>query len=292
MNETMPRVSIGLPVYNGEQYLAETLDSLLAQTYDDFELIICDNGSTDGTEAICRDYAARYAHIRYERHEQNRGAAWNFNRTFALARGEFFKWTAADDLCAPTFLERCVQVLDQDPGVAVAFSRCQEIDDRGAVTKSYPSMAELGSPNLFRRFTAAIVGPQPFIPVFGLIRRDTLARTKLIGKYSGSDRPLIGELALRGRLYEIPEFLFFYRVHPQQSWGAGKSHHEQQSWYDPGRLRKITFPHWRLLFEHEHSIWRAPLRLDERIRLHGSILLWIRRKWRFLANNLLLRDAL
>ena len=292
MLSKMSRVSVGLPVYNGEQYLSETLDSLLAQTYDDFELIICDNGSTDGTEAICRDYAARDPRIRYERHEQNQGAAWNFNRTFELARGEFFKWAAADDLCAPTFLERSVDALDRDPEVVLAFARCQEIDDKGAVIKSYPSMADLNAPNLFRRFAAAIIGPQPFIPVFGLIRRDVLAQTKLIGKYSGSDRPLIGELALRGRLHEIPEFLFFYRVHPQQSWGGGKSHHAQQSWYDPTRLHKITFPHWRLLFEHEHSIWRTPLRPDERIRLHGSILRWVRRKWRYLANNLLLRDAL
>src|SRR5579871_3942080 len=109
------RVSIGLPVHNGERYLREAIDSLLAQTYRDFELIISDNGSTDGTEAICRAYAAADPRIRYYREEQNRGCAWNWNRVFALARGEIFKWAAHDDVCAPRLVERCLEALDRCP---------------------------------------------------------------------------------------------------------------------------------------------------------------------------------
>src|SRR5215207_1517689 len=113
MNTDLPRVSVGLPVYNGENYLAEAIDSVLAQTYQNFELIISDNASTDSTEEICRDYAARDRRIRYFREPQNRGAAWNFNHTFELARGEYFKWVAHDDVIGPQYLARTVDQLDR-----------------------------------------------------------------------------------------------------------------------------------------------------------------------------------
>jgi glycosyltransferase involved in cell wall biosynthesis len=118
-----PKVSIGMPVYNGENFIVESLDALFAQTFTDFELIICDNASTDRTGEICREYAARDARIRYCRNETNIGASANYNLTFELARGDYFKWAAHDDICAPTYVERCVEALDRDPGVALAYRR-------------------------------------------------------------------------------------------------------------------------------------------------------------------------
>ena len=290
-NVSDPRVSIGLPVYNGEQYLKQTLDALLAQTYGDFEIVISDNASTDRTEEICRCYASNDTRIRYYRSADNFGAAWNYNRVFDLSTGEYFKWSAADDICAATFLEKCTSVLDSRPDVALCFSRCQAIDAEQNVIKIYPSIGNVGSERAARRFSAMAVGPYPFIPVFGLVRREVLARTKLIGGFAGSDRPLIGELALRGHFYEIAEPLFLYRIHPQQSWGSRKTRHEQQAWYDPKRLNKITFPHWRLLFEHEHTIFRTPISLVERLHCQLVMARWIRYRWRYLVNNLVLRDS-
>src|SRR3954470_1068595 len=98
MSERRPRVSIGLPVYNGQRFLAPAVSSLLAQTFADFELVICDNASTDDTEAICRRFAERDPRVRYHRNEQNVGAAPNFNRALALSTGQYFKWAAHDDL--------------------------------------------------------------------------------------------------------------------------------------------------------------------------------------------------
>src|SRR3954470_15735733 len=88
-----PLVSIGLPVYNGARYIAEALESLLAQTYTAFELIISDNGSTDATRSICEEFAARDGRVRYVRHETNRGLAWNWNHVFELSRRPYFKWS-------------------------------------------------------------------------------------------------------------------------------------------------------------------------------------------------------
>ena len=104
-----------MPVYNGQNYIVQALDSLLSQTYSDFELIISDNASTDSTQDICKDYASRDARISYVRQVENLGAIPNFNRVFELSRGQYFKWASHDDLCEPTCLERCVEVLEHQP---------------------------------------------------------------------------------------------------------------------------------------------------------------------------------
>src|SRR6476646_2411498 len=127
----VPKVAIGLPVYNGAKYVAEAIESVLAQTYGDLELVISDNASTDATEEICRDYTARDSRVRYARAEQNGGAAWNFNRTFELSRGEYFKWLAHDDAIGPQYLARCLAVLDRDPGVVLCHTRTGIINGQG-----------------------------------------------------------------------------------------------------------------------------------------------------------------
>src|SRR5262245_31427219 len=122
LGQAIPRVSLGLPVYNGEGFLRQALDSILAQTFEDFELIISDNSSTDSTPAICHDYKAADARIRYLRNESNRGVAWNHNRVFALSTGEYFKWCAADDLIAPEYLSACLGRLEAEPDAVLCYS--------------------------------------------------------------------------------------------------------------------------------------------------------------------------
>src|ERR671915_430558 len=97
-----PLVSIGLPVYNGANYLRKAVETILEQSYESLELIISDNASTDDTADICRDLSARDARIRVSRNAQNVGAARNYNIVFNAARGKYFKWAAHDDVLAPT----------------------------------------------------------------------------------------------------------------------------------------------------------------------------------------------
>lgn len=288
---TTPRVTIGLPVYNGQNYLIETLESLLAQTYADFELVITDNASTDRTEAICREYAGRDERIRYYRNDENIGAAANYNRAFELGRGEYFKWAAHDDLLAPAYLERCVEVLDNSPDVVLAYTQAKAIDSKGNVVKVYPGKKHFNSPDPRQRFYEFVLDPSPVVAVFGLMRREVLGRTRLIGKYAGSDRPLLSELSLLGKFYEVPEHLFFYRFHEEQSWGGNKSPQAQQAWYDPRRAGKITFPQWRLLREHVRSIERSPVGFKERISCYLYMGYWMAKNRKRLGRNLLLRDA-
>src|SRR5512140_1730619 len=182
-DSAVPRVSLGMPVYNGERYLRGTLDSLLKQTYKDFELIISDNGSTDATQQICREYASRDPRIRYRREEVNRGAGWNYNRLVDLARGIYFKWAAHDDLCAPTYLERCVAVLDSDPSVVIAYPDDQDIDEEGNTINRKrgtrlpnAQRAQFSSPS--QRFRYLVLLDYDCEQVFGLIRIEILRRTK------------------------------------------------------------------------------------------------------------------
>src|ERR1700761_38911 len=104
-----PLLSIGLFVYNGERYIREAIDSFLSQTFTDFELIISDNASTDATEQICLDYAAKDSRVRYSRNPRNMGAGWNVRRVAELATGKYFRWAACDDRCEPDLLRTCVE---------------------------------------------------------------------------------------------------------------------------------------------------------------------------------------
>jgi hypothetical protein len=277
-----PRVSIGLPVFNGENYLAETLDSILAQTFADFELIISDNASTDRTEAICRQYAAQDRRIRYVRNPSNLGAARNYNRAFELARGEYFKWNGHDDPLAPLFLERCVEVLDREPGVVLCFARNRAIDERGedhdvgALTaRTFAPKPQLESPEGHVRFYHAVVADHPQGAIFGLIRHSVLAETPLIGSYRMSDLVLLGELALRGRFHQVSEPLQERRFHSQQGRNVYKSGQLREMWFDPSRSRTRSHPYLRLFREHVNAVRRAAPVASTRSICYAYMSLWV-----------------
>ncbi len=122
MNEK-PKVSIGFPIYNEEKLLEDKISALLTQTFSDFELIISDNGSTDDTEKICREFANKDSRIKYFRHEKNNGQYWNFQFVLDKATGDYFLWTAADDDFVPEFIERCTTILDTNEKMVGVFSK-------------------------------------------------------------------------------------------------------------------------------------------------------------------------
>ncbi len=263
----IPRVSLGLPVYNGERYLAAALDSLLAQTFRDFELIICDNASTDGTGAICLDYAAREPRIHYHRAPRNGGAVRNHNWAAELARGEYFKWTAHDDVYEPEFLTRCVEHLDAHPEVVLVFSRSRFIDENGAPMHEYRHPLDLGSPDVATRFLGFVCGSHIMVEDYGLMRRAVLGLTPRYGNYVWSDMTLFGELALHGPFHELPEVLFLRREHPARAMRAHKDAASLSLFNDPRRSGGAVCPTWRVLAGHLASLFRAPLSPRERLQL-------------------------
>lgn len=262
--DNSPRVSIGLPIYNGEAYLRLALDSLLAQTYTDFELILTDNASTDGTEAICREYAARDSRIRYHRMERNVGGAANHNYTVKAARGEYFKWGAYDDLCEPTLLEECIAVLDRHPDVMLAYPQVVHIDADGKVIEHYDSGFHLVSADPVERLRKFFKAPVKCSPIYGVMRLAMLRSTPMLGAYPAADRVLLGEIALRGKIFEVTEPLFLRRMHAEMSTERAKSMRDLARWYDPKNLQNFQLPLWKWLFEYLRAIDRVPLTLEQR----------------------------
>lgn len=238
-----PKVTIGLPVYNGADYLEGTIQTLLTQTFTDFELIISDNASTDGTRAICEAYVAKDPRVRYSRLEQNLGAAPNYNRLVELARGEYFKWQAHDDECAPEFLERCVAVLDRDRSVELVYPSTHVIGAEGELLREYRDGIDLPQGRPTERFTDYL--QRNFLrrsglcnPIFGLMRTATLRRTRLIQNFLASDRSLIGHFALMGKIVELPEFLFRRRVHEKISTMADRGVAARLAWFNQSAKKK------------------------------------------------------
>lgn len=175
-------VTVGMPVYNGDRFLRAALESILAQTHEDFALFISDNGSTDDTQEICRHFASRDERISYERHEQNLGAAWNYNRVFLVSGGAYFKWAAADDLLAPTCLERCVETLSNAPdSVVIVYPKTRIVDASGMVVGDWDDELDVRSTRPSWRFNRVVRNFVLGNPVFGLARRDALERTQLHG---------------------------------------------------------------------------------------------------------------
>lgn len=311
MSNKHPRVSIGIPVYNGELYLEEAIESIVAQTFEDFELIISDNASTDRTEEICQAYAAKDRRIRYYRNEKNLGPARNYNRVFELAKGEYFKWAAHDDLLAPEYLERCVEVLDRNPELVLCYSRVIFIDEQQKeLRKSLSNLLPLSSPQPHQRFKhyqelifsrskkkrASILptqtdedkkdkhpGGDRWLPIFGVIRTEALSKTPLIASYVNSDMILLGQLALLGEFYEISDYLFFYRDHDQASGRKNNGWYEFNVWFDPNNKgkKKMVLPLWKWFAEYLIGIKRAQLPWQETIAcylLMGRWLWWMRQR--------------
>jgi glycosyltransferase involved in cell wall biosynthesis len=265
-----PRVSIGLPVYNGERYLPETLSSIAAQTFRDYELIICDNASTDATSEIARACVAQDARVRYVRSATNLGLGRNFRRGLELATGQYFKWATHDDPLDPEFLARCVEVLDRDPSVVLAYPRTKLIDAAGAVISEYDNRLHLPHPTAAARFTALHERLGLCNAQLGVIRTEVLRRIAPYGTYVASDICLLAELTLYGKFWEVPEFLFFRRLHEDAS--SRKNLAELQVYYEPHRPAGVWMRNWRHLWEHVLAVRRAPLPASEKARLGWVIL--------------------
>lgn len=306
-----PRISVGIPVYNAEAYLTESLDSVLKQTVDDFEIVISDNGSTDTTPNICRDYAARDRRIRYERREDNHGSYWNFNRVLSMARGHYFKWLAYDDLIAPSYLERCTEVLDQDPSVVWCQSRIGLIDATGAeVTASINTYDQPDAPLLRehsvagfdpvgvgegrtsndcgRRFAAALMGVAWCLDCFGLVRMDALRKTRGFRSIYGAEKTLVAELSLLGRYIEIPEVLHRIRVHDKAT-GHVTSHSRQEREAPLFWQTRCIPPRVQLLLDKFSAVARAPITPYDRVRCGLVLLRYMCQAWRWRTRTSVIR---
>jgi glycosyltransferase involved in cell wall biosynthesis len=272
-----PRLTIGLPVYNGEKYVAESLEALLGQSFTDFELIISDNASTDGTADICRRYEKQDSRVRYFRQPRNVGLAPNHNFVVEQAHAELFKWASNDDLYARDLIERCVGVLDEDQGVVLAHSWTAKVDDQGTVIMAfeYPlNTAAARAPERFRSLLFDNGGDDDY----GVIRTEVLRRTAMKESYHHADRTIIAELSLYGRFHQVPDWLYFRREHADRAERACPSMRGRCANMDPRRADPLRHPAVRLYGEYVwayiRAIRRAPLPGSERRECLGHLAQW------------------
>ena len=276
----MPLVSIGVPVFNGDKYLAAALEAVRLQTYRNLEVIISDNGSTDRTREICERYVSEDSRFRYFCNEFNIGVAGNFNRVFELSSGKYFKWWAFDDLCAPRYIEQCAEVLEQKASAVVCHTKTSIIDSNGDVLGNYDDCLDFRSRVPYERFRDYLFRPAGmWNAIYGVIRVSELKKTSLHGDYLGADQVLLGELILRGELHRVPEFLFFRRNHPQQFWRGKASFSKMQAWFKPSRKRLFGLPiAWRQFYEYLRAIWRVGLNRKEEIWCQYYLMKWFGRQ--------------
>ncbi len=277
--EGPPAVSIGLPVYNGERYLDATIRSILGQSFRDIELIIGDNASTDATAEICARHAAADPRVRYHRNERNLGAGPNYDACFHRARGRYFKWAAHDDLLAPGYLAQAVAALERAPAAVLCTVGITEIGPEDEVLRAYANhFPGVDSPDPARRLGAVIHTRHQCEDFFGLFRREALVGSGLHGTFSGSDRVLLAEMALRGPWVSVPEPLFLHREHPARYTRAVllKDRREAAAWQDTSgaAARASTLFHW-VVYQH---YWRLVARNISdpatRRRCHLELLRW------------------
>ncbi len=274
-----PKITIGLPVFNGERFLDEAIASIVAQSHAEFELIVADNASTDGSLAIAKRWRERDHRIEVIESPTNLGAAPNFNRVFAAATGELFKWAPCDDLIEPDFLEKCVARMRAVPEAILVYTDAVKIDaDGNALRPIYDSRMNLltDSPDPTVRFRDLVVRDHSCISVFGLIRSDALRKTDRIGSYVASDRVLLAQLALLGPFARIDEPLIRHREHGGRSTRSIPRLKDRLNWFDTSLPETRAYPNWRLLKEYAATIAASELSGAQRARCYAHLLRWIR----------------
>jgi len=271
----VPRVSIGVPVRNGERRLHSVLESIRSQTVRELEVIVCDNASTDRTEAIVRELAATDSRIRYHRNPENIGIARNFNRAIELARAPLFKWVADDHWCAPDFLAACIDALEAEPAAVLAYPLARGVDPDGRwLFDFHEQNLHTDSAWAHERFRYLLCCRHPCLQQFGVMRTEVLRRTGGQANCPHGDNVLLAELALHGPFARIEDRLW-YRIEHGQGVNSARSLQAMAAHFVAPGEQHVRYPHFRLLYEHAAALRRAPVRGTERARCWFQMLRWL-----------------
>ncbi len=165
-------------------------------------------------------------------------------------------------------------MLDAEPDVSLVFPRALEIDETSRTVATFPSLAYATEARAGQRARSMLRTQSPCFESFGLMRTNTLSGTSMIGSYTGSDRTLFLQLALRGRFHELDEPLFLHRQHADRSVHQYSDDRARNVWFDPSRAPQRTSPRWRILREYAASIWTAPISWSDRARAFGALTSW------------------
>lgn len=216
MVHNKPLVTIGIPVYNGELHIRQTMDALLTQDYEKFELIISDNASTDRTQEICMEHAQRDNRVRYYRNKTNMGPVWNFDRVFELASGEYFMWAAVDDYWEPHYLRSCLEAFGTSEAIVLAGALCEGVDSETEESiRTFPGLStvDLNPRARFMRVGSVYSGNKhPEGMFYGVYKSDALREVMPLRREPTAAQLLVAELSLKGEFVTVPEKLMVKRI--------------------------------------------------------------------------------
>ncbi len=267
-NKNQPLVSIGVPVYNGQEGIASALDLLLEQDYSNFEVIISDNGSTDATPDICKEYLQKDARIEYHRSEENHGCNWNFNRVVKLSTGKYFMWAAHDDQRDKSFVRECVQKMEQNPDAVL----CQThtalyIEGRSDLLATNDLASFEGVKGSVPQYRETLKN-FPATAIYGLYRLSVMRKIPIFENIIASDQVFIQALSILGEFVQVPKVLFHY-------YGREKWQTVHQDYFNfTGIKRK---PWWYLPFvlvfcSNWNRVACSPVSLSVKLRLWGILI--------------------
>ncbi|MGB4268685.1 MAG: glycosyltransferase [Spirochaetota bacterium] len=275
-NNHMPTVSIGMPVYNGHRFIREALDSVLAQTFTDYELIISDNASDDDTQLICNEYCKKYSRIKYVRHKKNLGPYWNFNFVTQNAKGKFITLLAHDDILEPMFLEKTVKYMLQEPSAVLVASDFQIIDQNGTELGVEKLTKIRGDIDWEKRFVEFFKYPisNVFFCIYGLMKTEicksvyqSAPEPKIA---TGSELPILARFAIAGEIVAIPIVLRKYRKHSDSVYSKEVADISKCSML---RRQSIKIANqYRLRFDQMAVLWSSSLSLSFKLSISIKIL--------------------
>jgi glycosyltransferase involved in cell wall biosynthesis len=261
-----PLVSIGVPVYNGERHIRQALDALLAQDYENFELIISDNASTDQTQEICLKYAQRDKRVRYYRNQMNMGAIWNFNRAFELSSGEYFMWASHDDYWKPSYLRSCLDAFSTSEAIVLAGALCEGVDsETGESIRTFPELSTVGlSPCArFMRVGSMYSGSRgPNSMYYAVCKRNALREAMPLKRELTVGQLLVAELSLKGEFVTVPEKLMVKRINRVSRSSQAAAH-----------TMGISRLHIWCRCEAREVMWLRIIFQSDRLGLHEKIML-------------------
>lgn len=250
--ENTASVSIGLPVYNGGKYLEEALQSLLSQDFEDFELIISDNCSTDNTKDISCDYRDRDRRIRYYRFNENLGAIMNFRNVLGHSSAPYFMWASHDDLHEASFIRKCLSKLQGDPSIVLVYPQTKLLQSDSTFLGLANDLVKADQEDAVERFRHLIWELGLCNMFYGLFRSDAIKKAKSWEKTLFTDNLLLAEIALAGKIIQVPEALFIRRFTRNYNYTLPDDRNAQLIGdCDPNLFNEgLCLPHCRLAFAH------------------------------------------
>ncbi|MCB1757108.1 MAG: glycosyltransferase family 2 protein [Gammaproteobacteria bacterium] len=277
MASSQPLVSIGLPVYNGSNYIEKTIESILSQSYENFELIICDNASTDATASICERFVATDKRVSYFRQQKNLGASRNFNSTFEKASGKYFKWASHDDLLGPDNIRDCVEFLENHDDYVICWPHMDYIDenDNHLRNQSIVNLSMEGDSFVSRihdLFNFQIAGDDVVPTIFALVRSSALANTRLWQRFTSSEEILMLELLMQGKVKQLEQTGLHFRIHNESAFHKNRTPAEREKWFDTEKHYVLQFPVWFLLVRYFNLVAHSRLDLWEKLRCYYQII--------------------